>query len=222
MEILVLLLTVATGFAIVKFLNPKKKIIGLLLTFSGAYLLSITVLKLFPEVFEKGDANIGIFIIIGLVTQLVLDFFSKGAEHGHVHILETKHFPWALFISLNIHAFMEGLPLSDHQHHELLWAIVIHKIPIVMVLASLLIHFKGKKSFAFIFLIIFAFMTPLGIIVGDKIPFFVTYSNQINALVAGVFLHIATIILFESSQEHRFNIQRFSALVIGVLLALLL
>lgn len=222
MEIFVLLLSVVLGIAIVLFLNPKKKIVALLLTFSGAYLLSITMLKLFPEVYAKGDENIGIFIILGLITQLVLDFFSKGAEHGHVHTLGSNYFPWALFVSLNIHAFMEGLPLADHQHHELLWAIVIHKIPIAMVLASLLIHFKGAKSFAFLFLLIFAIMTPLGTIMGSRISFLVTYSNQINAIVAGVFLHIATIILFESSKDHQFNIQKFTALIIGVLLALLL
>lgn len=221
MEIFALLFSVLIGVLLVLILKPKNKIVAMLLTFSGAYLLSITVIKLLPEVFERGGENIGIFIIIGLVTQLVLDFFSKGAEHGHIHSLDTDNFPWALFISLNIHAFMEGLPLSDHQHHELLWAIVIHKIPIVMVLVSFFIHFSNNKKYALLFLIIFAFMTPLGTIVGDKIPFLITYSNQINAIVAGVFLHIATIILFESSQEHKFNILKFSALILGVFFAVI-
>lgn len=222
MEIIALLLSVIIGVLLVVLLKPKKRSVSLLLTFSGAYLLSITVLKLFPEIFEIGGSNIGIYIIIGLLAQLVLDFFSKGAEHGHIHTLDTEHFPWALFISLNIHAFMEGLPLADHQHHELLWAIVVHKIPIVMVLASFLIHFKSNKTNAFLFLLVFALMTPLGTIIGSKIPFLITYSNQINAIVAGVFLHIATIILFESSQEHRFNIFKFSAVILGVVLALLM
>lgn len=222
MEILALLFSVLFGILLVVILKPKKKLVALLLTFSGAYLLSITVLKLFPEIFEKGDSNIGIFIILGLITQLVLDFFSKGAEHGHIHALDIKHFPWALFISLNIHAFMEGLPLSDHQHQELLWAIVIHKVPIVMVLASFLLYYTNKKSRAFLFLFIFAIMTPLGTIIGGRIPFLINYSNEINAIVAGVFLHIATIILFESSQEHRFNLLKFSVVLLGVILAILL
>jgi zinc transporter ZupT len=222
MEILVLLLSVLVGVLLFIFLKPKKNIVALLLTFSGAYLLSITVLKLFPEIFSKGDDRIGIFIIIGLVLQLILDFFSKGAEHGHIHALDNHNFPWALFISLLIHAFMEGLPLSDHQHHDLLWAIVIHKVPIAMVLASFLLHYQSKYSKGIFFLFVFGMMTPLGTIVGGKIPFLITYSNQINAIVAGVFLHIATIILFESSKEHHFNIKKFSALIIGVLLALMI
>ncbi len=224
MEIIALLLAVFIGVLLVLLLKPQAKIVALLLTFSGAYLLSITVLKLLPEIYINNmgnDVAIGLFVIIGLITQLVLDFFSKGAEHGHVHSLDTRFFPWALFISLNIHAFMEGLPLSDHQHEDLLWAIVIHKVPIAMVLASFLTHYKSNKLYAIAFLLIFSLMTPLGTLIGGKISFLVIYNNQINAIVAGVFLHIATIILFESSKEHRFNFLKFSSILLGVVLALL-
>jgi len=222
MEVLVLFLAVISGLVIVLALKPNKRIVALLLTFSGAYLLAITVLKLFPEIYEKGGSQVGIYIILGLVMQLILDFFSKGAEHGHLHSLDSDNFPWALFISLNLHAFMEGLPLSDHQHQDLLWAIVLHKVPIAMVLASFFVYFKSKKIYTIIFIGIFALMSPLGTIIGNKVPFLITHSNEINAVVAGVFLHIATIILFESSKDHRFNLYKFSALLIGLGLALLM
>jgi len=111
------------------------------------------------------------------------------------------------------------LPLSDHQHHELLWAIVIHKVPITMVLASLFIHHASQKKYAILFLLIFSLMTPLATVLGDKLSFLIAYRNEINAVVAGTFLHIATIILFESSKEHRFNIFKFIALLFGILLA---
>ncbi len=65
-------------------------------------------------------------------------------------------------------------------------------------------------------------MTPLGTFIGGKVTFLIHYSTEINAIVAGVFLHIATIILFESSKEHRFNLYKFSALLVGVGLALFL
>jgi len=221
MQIIALVLAVILGIALVMVVKPTKNTISLLLTFSGAYLLSITVLRLFPEVYEHGGNRIGIYIILGLIIQLILDFFSKGAEHGHHHGLDVIGFPWALFISLNIHAFMEGLPLSDHHHHDLLWAIVIHKAPIAMVLASLFIHHKSNKIYSIILLITFAFMTPLGSVLGNKIPFLITYHTEINAVVAGNFLHIATIILFESSKDHRFNIYKFSTLLLGIGLALM-
>ena len=60
--------------------------------------------------------------------QTILEFFSKGAEHGHIHTHpHTKGLPWLLFISLGIHAFFEGIPLASVENGQLLlWAIVIH------------------------------------------------------------------------------------------------
>jgi hypothetical protein len=60
----------------------------------------------------------------------------------------------------------------------------------------------------------------LATILGDSILFLSKYSNEINAVVAGTFLHIATIILFESSKEHRFNLYKFIALLLGIFLAI--
>ena len=34
---------------------------------------------------HHGTSAIGIFIMIGIVFQIILEYFSKGAEHGHVH-----------------------------------------------------------------------------------------------------------------------------------------
>lgn len=222
MEYIVLLLSVFIGVLLVITLKPNGKIVSVLLTFSGAYLLSITLLQFLPEVYNSGVGNIGLFVVIGLVLQLVLDFFSKGVEHGHFHHEGENHFPWSLFLSLNIHAFMEGLPLSDHQHHHLLWAIVIHHVPIAMVLASIMLYSKWDKKMAVFFMLIFGSMTPLGVLTGGSIQFLIDYHIQINAIVAGVLLHISTIILFESSQNHKFNIIKFSSVIVGIILAYLM
>ena len=39
----------------------------------------------------------------------------------------------------------------------------------------------------------------------NKIIFFELYSSEITAIIIGIFLHISTIILFESSENHNFN-----------------
>ena len=140
--ILILFLSVIVGIAVVFTLKPNKKITQVLLSFSGAYLLAITITHLLPEVFSTQNANIGFFIILGLLIQLVMDYFSKGAEHGHIHTHGNEKLPTILFVSLCLHAFMEGIPINDHEHQELLWAIVVHKIPITIVLGSFLVHAK--------------------------------------------------------------------------------
>ena len=63
-------------------------------------------------------------------------------------------------------------------------------------------------------------MSPLGILVSDKISFFNLYHTEITALIIGVFLHISTIILFESSENHKFNFKKFTAILLGILLTI--
>jgi zinc transporter ZupT len=222
MSYLLLILAVILGVSLVFLLKPSKKFVQILLAFSGAYLLSVTILHLVPEVYVAGNdfKSIGIYILIGIILQSVLESFSKGAEHGHVHLhTSDKRFPSLLFVSLCIHAFSEGLPIHN-AGENLLWAILVHKIPIAIVLTTFLVHTKYSKKIVFTFLLFFGFMSPLGMLVGDKILFFKTYASELTALIIGVFLHISTIILFESSENHKFNLQKFTAILIGILLTI--
>lgn len=223
MTYIILILSVLIGIVIVFGLKPSTKTIQLLLAFSGAYLLSITILHLLPEVYLSNTHSIGLFILLGLLLQLIIDFFSKGAEHGHIHIQEEPTlFPWALFLSLSIHAFMEGIPLAHNHHHEyLLWAIVIHKIPVAIILGTFFVQSKIQKRFAVSFLVLFSLMSPLGSLAGENFHFFITYKTQITAIIIGVFLHISTIILFETAKDHKFNLLKFLAILTGMVVAYL-
>jgi len=222
MNYLALLFSVIIGFVFVIFTKPKTKIIQLFLSFSGAYLLSITVLHLIPEVFESQQKNIGVFILLGILLQTVLEYFSKGAEHGHIHTHSfAKKIPWLLFISLSLHAFLEGLPLGLEDNNQLLWAIVIHKIPITVVLIVFLQKSNLPKSLIYFFTVIFAVMSPLGYLLSNKMTLLISYQTEISALIIGIFLHISTAILFESSQDHKFNFMKFITIIIGFLVAFL-
>jgi zinc transporter ZupT len=217
---LALILAVITGILIAKFIAPQKKVIQIFLSFSGAYLLSITVLHLLPEVFESQQKNIGLYILLGIVIQTILEYLSKGAEHGHVHAHDLgNHVPWLLFVSLSIHAFLEGVPLGIEKNQGLLWAIIIHKVPIAIILA---VFFKNSNLSTLkvaLFLSLFALMTPMGSWVAQDLTILKQYQVEINALVIGIFLHISTAILFESSENHQFNFKKFIAILIGFSIA---
>ena len=203
MNYLLPLLSVLLGYGVALFLQPKnKKNLKLLLAFSGSFLLSLTVVHLLPEVYESHQHAIGIYIMIGILFQIILEFFSKGAEHGHVHGHETMtQIPWLLFISLCIHAFLEGLPVS--RHHNLAWGISVHH----------------NKTAIFFFMLTFAVMTPLGTLVSNEVPFLQEYYTEITAIVIGILFHISSTIIFESSEGHKFNIAKISMIVLGILLA---
>jgi zinc transporter ZupT len=219
MNYLLPLFSVLIGYILALFLKPKSKTtLKLLLAFSGSFLLSLTVMHLLPEVYESHDHNIGLFIMLGILFQIILEFFSKGAEHGHVHgHAKMYQMPWLLFISLCIHAFLEGFPVSHH--HDLALGIAIHHFPIAIILTMFFINSKLNKTAIFIFMITFAIMTPLGTVVSDYLPILNTYYPQITAVVIGILFHISSTIIFESSEGHKFNIAKISMIVIGIILA---
>ncbi len=219
MNYLLPLLSVILGYLIALIIKPKKKSnLKLLLAFSGSFLLSITVMHLLPEVYEKHSHSVGIFIMVGILFQIILEFFSKGAEHGHVHGHDKiAKMPWLLFISLCIHAFLEGFPVGHH--HDLTYGIAIHHLPIAIILTTFFINAELNKTALFIFMLTFAFMTPLGTFVSDTVPFITQYYTEITAVVIGILFHISSTIIFESSEGHKFNIAKISMIILGILLA---
>ena len=219
MNYLLPFLSVLMGYGVALFIQPKnKKNLKLLLAFSGSFLLSLTVVHLLPEIYESHSHNIGIYIMIGILFQIILEFFSKGAEHGHVHWHETMvQIPWLLFISLCIHAFLEGLPVN--RHHNLAWGISIHHLPIAVILTTFFIKSQLNKTAIFFFMLTFAIMTPLGTLVANKVGFLTEYYTEITAIVIGILFHISSTIIFESSEGHKFNIAKVSMIVLGILLA---
>lgn len=210
------------GFLVAYFLKQTKiTSIKLLLAFSGAYLLSLTIFEFFPEVYKSTDKMVGLFVMIGILLQIILEFLSKGAEHGHIHQHgDAKSFPIALFISLSLHSLLEGFPL--HANESLLYGVVIHKIPIAIILSTFLL--KAKYSILKIsgFLILFALMTPLGSYLQQELEILRPYEAFINAIVIGIFLHVSTTILFEADSNHKFNATKLIAIILGIGIAYLL
>ncbi len=216
------ILAVVTGLVISFLLKPSSsRGFQLLLSFSGAYLLSVTVFELLPEVYGSGSESVGIFIMLGLLLQIVLEFISKGVEHGHMHLdKNTNKFPLLLLISLSIHSLLEGFPLEKSDH--LLTGVVVHKIPVAAILAAFLFNSNIGKAKAIVFLGFFALMTPLGSWLQATFPEIDQYSSYINAIVIGIFLHVSTTILFEASKNHSFNASKLAVVILGILLAYLI
>lgn len=167
--------------------------------------------------------------------QLFLEYFSRGIEHGHVHLNDQvkNRFPLAIFISLCLHSFLEGMPIDDHEithgdgHHHgnsLLLGIVFHKIPVAVVLMALFVRSGLSKVKSMTWLLVFAAMMPLGTAFNHYVaePFgeqIANYPSIILGLVLGILLHISTTILFESNENHAFNRYKFATIIVGILLA---
>ncbi len=191
----------------------------LLLAFSGAFLLGVLILEMLPQVYSAGDHSAGLWILMGILFQNLLEFFSKGAEHGHAHPTKSNKLPWVLLISLCTHAFLEGLPLTTQP--TLLLAVSIHKIPIGLVVGILLYEINVSLAMKVIILVVFALMSPMGSYFGGMIdsPDLIIY---VEAFIVGILFHISTTILFESSEGHDFNLQKFLSIVLGIVVAMVI
>jgi zinc transporter ZupT len=228
---LVLIVTVlASGSMIFFFRQDDQRILKLLLAFSGAFLIGISFLKLVPEVFSTPAKYTGLFVMLGFLIQLVLELITGGAEHGHSHEHSEgeKVSPFLLLIGLCIHSFLEGMPIvgafTTGIQHTLVLGIVIHNIPISLTLMSLFLHYGLSKRRALFFLVVFSLMTPLGSLVSNIIHLLsaaslTVYFNYIMAVVIGIFLHVSTSILFETEENHRYNLQKFVTVCFGILVA---
>ena len=232
---------VMLGGGLVYFLKEKiTSGLRYLLAFSGAFMLGIAALHLIPEVYASHDKSIGIFVLLGFLVQLVLEYFSQGIEHGHIHAHKnaSSKFFAPLLISLCIHAFLEGLPLANetlghnHSHgfvhsdeHSFLISILLHKFPIAIALMTLFIKSDVEIKRAFFWLFVFSLMAPLGNLVALYfMDFFEANGNIMNkilALVVGMFLHISTTILFETDESHKFNLAKLILVISGGFIAYL-
>lgn len=232
-----LVLSALLGGALVsllKFTN-KSAVIKFALAFSGGFLLAILFEHLLPELYESGKATIGIWILSGFLIQLILEYFSGGIEHGHVHVHKGQALPWTLFFSLSIHSIIEGIPLGNHfagldsihehvNYESLFWGIVFHQIPVAIALMTLLLSTSISNLKAWAILLLFSIMTPIGLMIGLFITpgdLGVNY-HMILGVVIGMFLHISTTIIFETSENHKFNFLKLISIIVGVSLALLL
>ena len=249
--ITILFLTVLLSGWLVRFL-PKDKpyFLKILLAFSGAYLFSITILHILPDVLLSTDDphEVGYYILAGFFLQLLLELFSEGIEHGHVHKhahdQNSGYVPFMLLFSLIMHSFLEGsilvegghgaahghdhghehLPLLGDNFYSVLVGIALHHIPAAVALMSVLMFRLNSFKKAFPYLFLFAIASPLGILFSNYVILEQLQNTNLfmilSGLVAGNFLHISTTILFETSPDHQFHKNKIIATVAGTLLAL--
>jgi len=227
-QILLLFSSVFLGGILVE-LFKKQANLKLLLSFSGGYLLTIIFTHILPETYEHIGNKAGFFILAGFLLQIILEYFSKGVEHGHTHTHSIgKTFPIVLFISLSLHAFIEAIPLiTNHHGHahggvDLFWGIFLHKVPVAVAL-SVVFKASGLSNLkSWIYLGVFGLMAPLGLVFGEFLnQSFHFDTNWVMAVAIGMFLHISTTIIFESSEAHKINFMKLISIIIGFALGLI-
>ncbi|HSZ72917.1 MAG TPA: ZIP family metal transporter [Cytophagaceae bacterium] len=223
-------------FKIVRLDETKYK---LLLAFSGSYLFAVTVVHLLPELYEQSEDVhfIGLFVLFGFFLQLMLEYFTTGVEHGHLHHHGGHHhhgsagfFSLAMILSISFHALLEGMlllhPSHAHAHgdtYSLLFGLILHKIPESLAFVFALGEYTFNKTQKILLLLAFSLASPLGMVVSNFVFDLQIFSSSVFlalfAIVAGNFLYISTTIFFENSPDHKIRLNRLAFSLLGALLA---
>lgn len=242
-KLLILFFTpLLSGLAVYLVPTGKTKNFRLLLVFAGAYLFGITVVHILPELYiqNKEVELIGLFVLAGFFLQQVLEYFTSGIEHGHIHTHESDHHhndhhqhvsAFVLLAALCVHAFLEGAMLVEpapgmgvkYDVNAILLGIALHRAPAAFALMAVLSFQLHSINKALPHLIFFSLAAPLGLLVSTYLIDVEVLSasglTYLYALVCGNFLHISTTIVFESSPAHRFHAKKMAVAIVGALLA---
>lgn len=222
MIIILLILSVLIGVFLGKFFGERNQFAKNLLIVSAGFLITICLNEVFPEVYSGSEHNIGLWVIGGVLLQMLLENLTKGFEHGHFHhhTDEKNILPLALMVGLFVHAFLEGIPLANETEvlSPYLTGILVHNIPISFILGAFLVKNKKFSASAFLIIAIFALASPMGLVLGKY--FNPDLKIYFLALVGGIFLHISSVIIFESNKNHNVDWQKIGLVTLGVLLAM--
>ncbi len=244
LKLLVLFFTpLLSGLLVYLLPEGKIKNYRLLLVFAGAYLFGITVVHILPELYRSsGEIElIGLFVLSGFFLQQILEHFTSGVEHGHIHTQTHSHEQGGhhhqhqisaivLLMALCVHAFLEGAMLAQpatmgfqYDTNAILLGIALHRAPAAFALMTVLAFQLHSRNKALPHLIIFSIAAPVGLLISSYLTstevLGATGLTLLYALVSGNFLHISTTIVFESSPEHRFNARKLTVAILGALVA---
>jgi zinc transporter ZupT len=231
-NLLLFIITFAGGSIAIYTRGLNNKNMHYLLAFSGAFLLSITLLHLLPETFSNLGAKTGIFLLAGFFIQLIIQRLTHGTEHGHLHTGDHMHTTvlTSIIIGLLIHAIMDGIPLGSNSFTKgavssLYLGIASHKMPEAMLVGGL-IKVNKSKTRALLIIFLFALITPVTAFLTGLATDLINGATQVLiyliAIVAGAFINISTTIFFESgTKQHKLTWQMVLAMLLGVGIGLL-
>lgn len=197
----------------------------------GAFVLIGFIIQLFLELLSKG------------IEHGHVHHDNHNHNHGQSTFLKSNTKFIALLIGLSIHSLIEGIPLSGdfsevgHHHHGhehtpitndftwvFFWSIIAHKLPVAIVLSLFMLDNHFTKVKFFIYLSIFALMTPLGGIIGHYAndAGWLSIQNYLLAITSGMLLHITTLLIFEDYHSNKDKLINLIFISLGIAISLLL
>ncbi len=198
-----------------------------LLSLSGTFLLALSFCHLLPESYKSLGYEAGNFVLVGFFMQVILEYLTRGVEHGHYHSHGqfSQYFPILAIAGLTVHSVIESIPMvhnhsHGHSHNNYLLGILMHKAPIALTLASILKSSPLGIKKSWIWFSLFCISAPATVLIGNTFGYDnlirESWQARFTAVAVGIFLHVSTTILFELEDGHKLKPSKLIAILLGL------
>ncbi|NTU69326.1 ZIP family metal transporter [bacterium] len=192
------------------------------ISIGAGFILAATVFDMIPEALKlsefAGFYILGGFFLIHFFEHVFSEHFHFG-EETHSDAINKKT-AWAIMVAFLVHTFLDGVAISSGFSVSaivgiiIFGAVVLHKIPDGLTIASVMLASGRTKKGAFAASLILALATVAGSIWAAA---FSQFSSVFLGISAGVFMHIAATDLIPEVVKKR-SILYSLLLLLGVLM----
>ncbi len=137
-----------------------KKIQEYLLALGAGFLLALVLIDLIPESIHANGASASLWLLIGFsvihfVEHTIVEHLHFG-EETHDDVMVSKIASYSAFWGLFIHAFFDGLSIAAGMYYNfsmglmIFIAILLHKFPEGLTIASIMISAQQPRRTAFL------------------------------------------------------------------------
>jgi len=186
----------------------RRKVLASLIGFGGGFMLSVAMLEMLPASFELNGGPIAVligYLLVHLTQHMLTPHFHFGEETHPEAMVSRNIGVWAL-VGLLPHSFLDGVAISsgfltsDRLGMLTFGAIVLHKVPEGVSLASVMVASGNDSRTTLSAVSGIAFATVLGALVTPAVAVLSEYGL---ALSAGVTIYVAASNLIPESQHER-------------------
>jgi zinc and cadmium transporter len=192
--------------AVVRSLRRELSVIEACLAFGAGFMLSVAVLGVLPQVMADGTSAAGYVLAGYLAVHLAQHVFTPHFHFGvETHRISRSAGVSAL-VGLTLHTFFDGVAIasgflvSDRLGLLLFLAVLLHKLPEGVTIASVTLAGGGSRRSAVLAAGVLGAATILGVLLTEQVG---PLARHGLALSAGVTLYVAASNLVPEFQAKR-------------------
>jgi zinc transporter ZupT len=197
---------VAGALAVVRHLRRELRLIDACLAFGAGFMLAVTVLGVLPEVIADSNGAV-LYILLGYIAvHLAQHVFTSHFHFGEETHRLTASAGVSALLGLTLHTFFDGVAIasgflvSDRLGVLLFLAVLLHKLPEGVTIASVIVAGGQSRGRAVGGAAVLGGATILGVLLTERLAALAQYGL---ALSAGVTLYVAASNLVPEFQAKR-------------------